>query len=148
MHSADPRGYMQLVKALQDGSNDVKNTNSDTESVDPDEWFDHFSTLLGKAKNPVKDKKDFKSYIDNNCEDLVSELDEPFTIDELKLAVRNLKNNKSGSFDLISNEMIKCSFMTLSNQYKNIFNSILSSNCYPNVWKQDILKMTLEIFGG
>lgn len=35
--------------------------------------------------------------------------------------------------------MIKSSFETLSSQYICIFNSILSSNCYPRVWKQDIL---------
>ena len=60
MHSADPRGYMQLVKALRDGSHDVKNKNSDTDSVDPDEWFDHFSTLLGKAKNLLRTKMSLK----------------------------------------------------------------------------------------
>ena len=40
---------------------------------------------------------------------------------------------------MICNEMIKSSFETLSSQYICIFNSILSSNCYPRVWKQDIL---------
>ena len=71
--------------------------------------------------------------------DSASELDEPFTLDELKAAVKKLKNNKAGSFDMICNEMIKSSFETLSSQYICIFNSILSSNCYPRVWKQDIL---------
>ena len=133
MHKADPRGYMALVKALREGTSDIENKTSDTDSIEPDEWFDHFNNLLGKVKNQTFDEKELKDFIDSNLKDSASELDEPFTLDELKAAVKKLKNNKAGSFDMICNEMIKSSFETLSSQYICIFNSILSSNCYPRV---------------
>ena len=94
MHSTDPKAYIDLVKALRDGSHD-KGKESDTESVEPDVWFEYFNSLLGKSKMPLEDQNELKNVVENNYLTFISDLDEPFTKDELKEVVKNLKNNKS-----------------------------------------------------
>ena len=47
MHSKDPRAYMNLVKALRDNKHD-RSKPSDLQEIQPETWFEHFSSLLGK----------------------------------------------------------------------------------------------------
>ena len=79
------------------------------------------------------------TFIKENCDNLTSFMDEPFTKDELKKSVLKLKNNKATSFDKISNEMIKNAFPFMSNCLLLLFNRMLDSNLYPAEWKCDIL---------
>ena len=138
LHSTDPRGYMNLVKALRNGNHD-KTRPPDTDAIDPEDWFDHFSNLLGKAKQSTPTNDNMTEYIKNNIDLVVSELDSPFTIIELRLALQKLKNNKAPSFDKVTNEMIKIGFNTLAQPFLLLFNSILANNIYPTNWKYDLL---------
>ena len=138
MHSTDPRAYMELVRALRDGSHDQEKP-SDTDSTDPEEWFEHFKTLLGKTDEASEKDVDIEQYIRENYDSLSTEFDQPFTKDKLKKVIHNLKNNKSSSFDLISNEMLKAAFPNISESLLLIFNTILESNFFPKIWKLDIL---------
>ena len=138
MHDKDPKAYMELVKALRDGSHDKPKV-SDTDSVEPEEWLEHFKNLLGKTKEASVDDVDHEKFVKENIDKFTSELDEPFSKEELKKVVTKLKNNKSASFDLINNEMIKASFPALSGIYLQIFNNILEKSFYPKIWKNDIL---------
>ena len=47
MENNNPRGYMDLVKAMRDGTFD-KQTTDDTSGVSPSKWHAHFSNLLAK----------------------------------------------------------------------------------------------------
>ena len=78
-------------------------------------------------------------YINENADKLTSCLDERFMYEELKNAIKKLKNNKATSFDKTCNEMIKSAFPVISESVLLLFNTILSSSLYPSAWKQDIL---------
>ena len=54
-------------------------------------------------------------------------------------AVKSLKNNKSTSFDLISNEMIKNSMPVLLDPIFELFNTMINNSLYSSYWKLDIL---------
>ena len=56
------------------------------------------------------------------------------TEDEVKNAVKNLRNGKAGSDDRIINEYIKCSIDKMLSSYVKIFNIILNSGEIPNEW--------------
>ena len=138
MHSKDPRAYMELVKALRDGKHD-RSKPSDLKEIEPDTWFEHFSGLLGKRI--VKSENDLymEKYIQDNIDNLCSNLDEPFSKQELISCVKNLKNNKASGFDLINNEMLKLSIGTMHSPIMLLFNTILKFNLYPSEWKNDLL---------
>ena len=59
LHGVNPRGYMNIVKSLRDGSFDRKTTD-DAAFIGPEEWSDHFSSLLGppaSACNTLTDQE-------------------------------------------------------------------------------------------
>ena len=47
MENNNPRGYMQLIRAMRDGSFD-KTMPDNTTGVSPSNWHDHFSNLLAR----------------------------------------------------------------------------------------------------
>ena len=138
IQSSNPKGYMDLVKSLRDGTFDKKVADT-TSHVSPVKWREHFQSLLGPPVPQAPAEDDMLSYIQLNCEKARSELDLPFSRSELITAISALKNNKATSFDRITNEMLKIGKLVLVNQLLSIFNCILSSAVYPTAWKQNIL---------
>ena len=135
MEAANPRGYMELIKSMRSGNFDKK-TPDDTSHVNPSEWHKHFSDLL--TKKPAKDPN-IENFISENKDLFESELGIPFTKTEFLAAIKDLKNNKSTSLDLISNEILKCCGNIFPENFLCLFNKILTFGYYPNLWKTDIL---------
>ena len=106
LHNSNPRGYMNLVKSLRDGSFD-KQVSDNSSFVSPDRWQQHFSQLLGPTVPPTHTDLDMSAYVTDNLDRLQSELDNPITRAELIEEISDLDNNKAVSFDRVSNEMLK-----------------------------------------
>ena len=71
---------------------------------------------------------------EDNCDDdseLLSALNDDFTIEEIREAIRKLQNNKSVAEDLICNEMLKSSNQQLQQILQKLFNSSLKQGIYP-----------------
>ena len=115
-----------------------KTKQSDTDSINPGEWFSHFKELLGK-KSENSEEQALLDYVKQNRGKCVSELDDSFTEKNVLDAIKALKNNKASSFDSVLNEMLKCGAKVLSKALVVFFNTILDSNLYPKQWKMDIL---------
>ena len=110
-----------------------------TSHVSPDSWRDHFSGLLGPSVPQSRSDDELIAFVEQNCEAAKSGLDMPFSRSELLASISALKSNKAVSFDMISNEMLKSSKLTITNQLLSLFNSILSTSVYPSAWKKCIL---------
>ena len=135
MENNNPRGYMNLIRSMREGSFD-KATSDDTSGVTPSKWHAHFSNLL--AKN-VNNDENIEQFICDNIDLNINELNDPFTLEELSIGLKGLKNNKASSFDKISNEMLKTSGKIHKKAFLKLFNSIKISSFYPSLWKKDIL---------
>ena len=135
MEHNNPRGYMELIRAMRDGSFD-KSTSDDTSAVNPTKWHAHFSNLLAKK---VDNNTNLEQYIADNIDFHINELSEPFTLGELSKGLKGLKNNKASSFDRISNEMLKTGGRIYQKAFLKLFNAIQTSAFYPTLWKKDIL---------
>ena len=138
LHDSNPRGYMNLVKSLRSGSFD-KTVSDDSSFVTRGKWQQHFSELLGPPVSITAAELDMQSYVQDNSDAAVSELDNQITRAELIREISSLKNNKAISFDRISNEILKAGKLVLAAPMLKLFNSILSSTLYPSDWKLDIL---------
>ena len=139
LHKENPRGYMNLVKSLRDGTFDKK-VADDSTFVSPENWRSHFSALLDPPSSPPGPADELMtSYINEHCDRQTSELSHSITKLELLRAISSLDNNKSSSFDRISNEMLKASKLIIHEPLLILFNSILHSIIYPTQWKLDIL---------
>ena len=138
LHQSNPKGYMDLVRSMRDGSFDKEVSNS-TSQVSPDSWREHFQGLLGPKVQQSPSDDEMLLFIQQNCDKSSSYLDEPFTRTELLSTISKLKNNKAIYFDIVSNEMLKSSKLVIVSQLLLLFNTILSSTLYPSVWKKSIL---------
>ena len=138
LYSSNPRGYMNIVKTLRDGSFDKKVADNSS-FVSPDRWQQHFSELLGPPVPPSHADLVMTSYIADNSDRLKSELDNPITRAEMIEEISGLDNNKAVSFDRVSNEMLKTGKLIIASPLLRLFNPILTSTLYPSNWKLDIL---------
>ena len=138
LHGSNPRGYMNLVKSLRDGTFDRK-VSDDSSFVSPGNWHQHFSNLLGPPVTSTPSDENLAAYIETNCDNFESELGLKFTRSELLKGISSLGNNKSSTFDSISNEMLKTGKQVIAEPILKLFNAILNSTLYPSQWKLDIL---------
>ena len=77
MQGSDHKQYMDLVNSLRTGNFDRKKV-SDIEAIGPDEWFDHFSSFLGKSVKQSKCDDEMETFSQENDDKFSSELDHPF----------------------------------------------------------------------
>ena len=139
LHKKSPRGYMELVKSMRDGSFD-KNVENDTTYISPEGWWSHFSALLNPPPPPTMPEDILISnYMKENCEYGSPELNIKITKNEILKCISSLDNNKASSFDCVSNEMLKVSKNVLVQPLEILFNRILESGIYPSKWSKDIL---------
>ena len=68
----------------------------------------------------------------NNLYQVISE-------QEIVNATKKLKRNKSACSDRIKNEMIKCSIHILIQGYMKLFNLILQTGVFPDVWCEGLI---------
>ena len=121
---------MDLNRSMRKGSFD-KESPDDISHIDPSSWYKHFSDLLSKK---VEVDPIIETYINENKDMFESELGTPFSKEELLVALKDLKNNKSTSMDQVSNEMLKTGGLILSGTVLFLFNKILKVGFYPSLW--------------
>ena len=74
----NPKGYMDLVKTLRDGSFD-KGVDSDTSHISPHIWFSHFSNLLSKNVES-KQNDDLDCFVKNNWDTFSPNTNNPVSL--------------------------------------------------------------------
>ena len=86
-----------------------------------------------------------KSYINQYKELLIENeiTDKPFTVKEIKSCISKMKLAKSPGPDLILNEIIKYSSVVTCKSLAKLFNLILETGNYPEIWRKSF---TILIF--
>ena len=121
LRSTNPKEYWKII-------------NSGRKQISPNisinVLFDFFKTLnTGEPENeggpPV---------FNQDTDDLNNIINALITIDEIKSAMKNLKNNKALGEDLIANEYLKHSFEIMSYIYVKLFNLIFDQGLIPEQW--------------
>uniref|UniRef100_A0A8K9V0N5 Reverse transcriptase domain-containing protein n=1 Tax=Oncorhynchus mykiss TaxID=8022 RepID=A0A8K9V0N5_ONCMY len=106
-----------------------------------DVWVNHFSNLFGSiTKN--KEKKHIHDQIqilESTIKDFQNPLDSPITLNELQDKIKTLQPKKACGVDGILNEMIKYTDNKFQLAILKLFNIILSSGIFPNIWKQGLI---------
>lgn len=110
-----------------------------TDSEETKEYIASFFEDLYKAREGKEEHEQITNEILNTVERLQSELEserEPdFSMEEMKVVVKQLKRNKSCGPDEMPNEIfIEANTQTLE-VFRKIFNKILSSNNIPDQWQ-------------
>ena len=105
-----------------------------------DDMYIHFNTLYGSHPTTGTQTEEnlWRSLYDRD-------LDEPFTIDEIKKAVFAQENSKSPGTDHLIAEVFKHSFDIISPFLTRLYNKIFEEGIFPETWGEGII---IPIFKG
>ena len=67
---------------------------------------------------------------------MFSELDEEISIEEIKTAIKQLKNNKSGGPDRLLNNFFSCGTDVLPEYLHKLFNVLFDKGYFPSSWAE------------
>ena len=122
----NPRIYWEMIKGRSKGSN--------VGDLSVDDFGNFFKNLNSQDETSTSNL-----CLETPQKDPFDELNVPFTENELKKALKNLKNNKSTGPDDILNEQIKTSFPKMKYVYLKLFNIILETGCFPEAWAEGMI---------
>ena len=106
-------------------------------NIDIDSLYDFFKDL--NSNNVIDNVDDFIN--ENNAEQNINEhINGPITQDEIKLCIKNLKNEKACSDDEIINEYIKSTSELFLKIYESLFNIVFDNGVLPNCWLSGTIK--------
>ncbi len=108
---------------------------------DPNIWTEHFGKLYSQNE-PALGQKHLTSELHDlefTTKDELNHLDKPIALNELIGKMKSLKNKKSCGLDGISNEMLKHSSSKLKDAILKIFNLVLKSGHFPEIWKENLI---------
>jgi hypothetical protein len=100
------------------------------------EWFKHFQNLSQGDVDMTRDAEILKHIDEMEDIPVFNQLDYTITQEEIRQAVRKLKNGKAAGLDNIKNEMIKAGVNELIGPLTLLFNNILSTGNYPDEWQE------------
>ena len=75
-------------------------------------------------------------YFQSEVQIMFSELDEEISIEEIKTAIKQLKNNKSGGPDRLLNEFFSCGIDVLPEYLHKLFNVLFDKGYFPSSWAE------------
>ena len=132
----DPTLFWKLLKNTADNIDHSENTNTPSH----DQWLNHFETLhsehtLTKKQDEILELLETSEKTKNKFD----ELDTNITENELFTATKKLKTKKAVYSDKIRNEMIKSSADILKTGFLKIFNKILKTGEFPEVWTEGLI---------
>ena len=114
--------------------------------ISEETWLNHFQSL--HSNDPGTSIQQQEIY--NELQTLEKEkehlnyLNHAITEQEIRQAVKKLKNKKAPFVDKIGNEMIKASLNSLMPVYIKLFNLILQSGKLPDIWCQGLITPTYK----
>ena len=100
-------------------------------------WVENFCTVLNQDP-PTELLTDINDEVDNAVEN-ENMLLKPITLDEVKVGLKDLANNKAAGLDLIPAELLKCGGETMSCELTCLVNIVWHSHKVPNEWKHSAI---------
>ena len=123
MRHKSPRQFWTLFsKKSMKKSNDIS----------MNDFYEYFANM-NKHENISENFID-ENIINNSDNCIFDALDKQFTLDEIENTVQSLKRNKSFGSDLLFNEYFMETFDILGVHLLDIFNAILDTGIYPEIW--------------
>ena len=103
-------------------------------NISIEDWFLHFKRLL---------ENDDVTYVEESNEDCIDdedlEFNRPISTEEVLLALRKLKPNKSSGTDGIISEMIKNAGNVITPFLVRLLNTLFDKGVYPDSWSESII---------
>ena len=133
----EPKVFWSSVKSL------LRDTfNKEQNSIHPNTWKPYFRSLLNNVNidsNKFEKEREKLKSLETGMANKIGELDSELKEKEILDAVKTLKNNKS-KFSPVSNEMLKCNPKAIIKTLCSLFNYILKSKTFSEIWNLSLIK--------
>ena len=133
----EPKVFWSSVKTL------LRDTfNKEQNSTHPNTWKPYFRSLLNNVNidsNKLEKEREKLKSLEIGMANKVGELDSKLKEKEILDAMKTLKNNKS-KFGPVSHEMLKCNPKAIIKTLCSLFNYILKSKTFPEIWNLSLIK--------
>ena len=106
-----------------------------------DVWVNHFSNLFGSITKNKQQKHihDQIQILESTIKEYQNPLVSPITLNEIQDKIKTLQPKKDCGVDGILNEIIKYKDNKFQLAILKLFNIILSSGIFPNIWNQELI---------
>ena len=121
---------MLLWRLVQEYWKILNKKNNRVCNVGVEEFLNHFKDVNNRNYIDVNDDDDVSAFYSNNS----TVLDDMINAEEIRKAVKLLKNNKSPGVDDVMNEYIKSSLDIMLPLYEKLFNVVLDTGILPEAW--------------
>ena len=133
----EPKVFWSSVKSL------LRETfNKEQHSIHPNTWKPYFRSLLNNVNidsNKLEKEREKLKSLEISMANKIGELDSELKVKEILDAIKTLKNNKS-KFGPVSNEMLKCNPKAIIKTLCSLFNYILKSETFQEIWNLSLIK--------
>ena len=131
LKNAKPKQYWKIINAKP----------KESEQMAPlQDLYTYFKDINETQFENNTHHEDFIHMNNNITDDLINqEINGPITKEEVKTAIKHLKNNKSPGIDNIVNEQMKASITTMLPIYVKLFNTIFNTGIIPESWTIGII---------
>ena len=138
-----PKEFWNHIKKLN------KRSNLNSNNIPSDVWVEHFSNLNRKDPENDPQSQEYCREIEVEVNPILSQTpvpvtkchitDRPFTLDEVKWGLRQLKKGKASGTDGISNDILICCKETIAPVIVTLFGRLLQTQHYPNQWSISVM---------
>lgn len=138
LESSDPQTFWRKIKNMTSPREDV------VTNLDPNKWSEHFENLLHSPPAGNANQQ-FQEYVSNSLPTLerIAIPDDSLNCiikkEEVHDIVKHLKLGKSVYLDEVSNEAIKCGYSYLDKCLLHLYNTVLKSRVFPDLWSESII---------
>ena len=136
IEATDPGKFWRSVKQITSAKSKGNG------QIDPKEWVRYFKELLNVKQEGNSQYLDYIKHslkIVGKKSSKEGPIDSNITMKELENVLKAAKNRKSPGPDMITNEMIKMGNGDFKKTLLFVFNKILASGEYPDVWKDSLI---------
>lgn len=135
--SKDPRKFWDTLRSVR------RKGTSGCNSIKADQWYEHFKNVFNPADAQDIDADELNNFVFDdadllnlNCESLNS----PITDNEIRSAIRALKDRKAAGPDGLIGEFYKQSCEKILPFLVNFFNHLFDNGLFPDKWSLAILQ--------
>ncbi|MEW8547931.1 MAG: hypothetical protein AB2693_30870, partial [Candidatus Thiodiazotropha sp.] len=121
LRSNNPKDYWKIINSIDKKKNPA---------VSVENFYSFFKDINSDKSNT----EDSTEYDPEKMQTINQEINQPISPEEILLAIRCLKNNKSHGSDKIINEQLKCSSQLMLPIYVKLFNIIFDKGIIPDSW--------------
>ena len=143
MNDKNPKAFWDTLNKFDKLKNGKSNFDDNIPKEEFKKFYENLNSCDKKHNNYqndiIEEYSNLKNRLDNSERNDSDSFNKDISTEEILEAIRLLKNGKSASADLISNEMLKNATHIILQPLQKLFNLIFRTGSFPKIWNESFL---------